>query len=82
MATNTTTLRVPVQLRDEIAQLAKDRNSTMLEVVTDAVHRLRQDRWWDTVDTALDAMAPDQVSEYRHEASLLDATTNDGLDGS
>jgi predicted DNA-binding protein len=44
MATaETTTLRVPVELRDEIARLAEERGSTMLEVVTDAVHSLTRD---------------------------------------
>lgn len=81
LATETTTLRVPVSLRDEIALLAAHRNSTMLQVVTDAVHRLTKDQWWDTVDAALDAMTPDETADYQQETVLLDATAHDGLNG-
>ena len=45
----TTTLRVPTALRDEISRLAEQRGTTMLEVVTDAVHRLSRDEWWSSV---------------------------------
>jgi predicted transcriptional regulator len=80
MATaETTTLRVPVELRDEIARLAEDRGSTMLEVVTDAVHRLTRDQWWDSVQQAIDAMAPENVEAYRTESDRLDSAAADGL---
>ena len=48
------TLRVPCELRDEIARIAELRGTTMLEVVTDAVHRLGRDEWWSSVRDALD----------------------------
>ena len=64
----TTTLRVPVELRDEIARLAQQRGTTMLDVVTDAIRRLGQDQWWDSVHDALGQMAPEAVTEYRAEA--------------
>lgn len=51
----------------------------MLEVVTDAVHRLSRDRWWETVHEAIDAMAPDEVASYQAEADRLDATAGDGV---
>ena len=38
--TETTTLRVPVRLRDEIARLAEARGSTMLDIVTDNTQRV------------------------------------------
>jgi predicted transcriptional regulator len=80
MATaETTTLRVPVQLRDEIARLAEERGSTMLEVVTDAVHRLTRDQWWDSVHEAIDAMTTEEVGAYRTEADQLEGTAADGL---
>jgi hypothetical protein len=75
----TTTLRVPVGLRDEIARLAAARGSTMLDVVTDAVHRLSRDQWWDSVHDAIDAMTADDAEEYRAETDQLDRATADGL---
>lgn len=77
--TETTTLRVPVQLRDEIARLAEARGSTMLEIVTDAVHRLSRDQWWDSVHDAIDAMTAEEIGSYRDETDLLDSAAGDGL---
>jgi len=75
----TTTLRVPVELRDEIARLAEERGSTMLDVVTDAVHRLGRDQWWDTVHDVLDQMTPEEVAAYQTETDRLDDAATDGL---
>ena len=35
--------QVPTAVRDEVSRLAEQRGTTMLEVVTDAVHRLGRD---------------------------------------
>jgi hypothetical protein len=75
----TTTLRVPVELRDEIARLAKERGTTMLDVVTDAVHRLSRDQWWDTVHDAIDQMTPEEVAGYQTETDRLNDAAADGL---
>ncbi|MBK6501688.1 MULTISPECIES: hypothetical protein [Candidatus Neomicrothrix] len=79
--TRTTTLRLPVVLRDEIARLAAQRDSTLLEVVTDAVRRMQRDQWWSGVHEALDAMNPEELAEYRAETDQLDGTASDGLRG-
>ena len=76
----TTTLRVPVGLRDEIARLAEARGTSMLEVVTDAIHRLTRDEWWDRVHGALDQMSPDEGDVLRRETEQLDGAAADGLD--
>jgi arylsulfatase A-like enzyme len=75
----TTTLRVPVELRDEIARLAEKRGTTMLDVVTDAIHRLTRDQWWDTVHDMLDEMTPEEAAEYQAGTRQLDAAAADGL---
>ena len=76
----TTTLRVPSELRDEIARIAEQRGTTMLEVVTDAVHRLGRDEWWSSVRDALDGLGPTEVSTYQIESHQLDTAAADGLD--
>ncbi len=76
----TTTLRVPSELRDEIARIAEQRGTTMLEVVTDAVHRLGRDEWWSSVRDALDRLTPSEVDTYQLESRLLGAASVDGLD--
>ncbi len=80
MATPTTTMRMPVELRDEIARLAAQRKSTMLDVVTDAVEQLRVQQWWDQVRDQLDAWTPEQIEEYRREAAPLESTLRDGIE--
>lgn len=77
----TTTLRMPVELRDEIARLADQRGTTMLEVVADAIHRLGRDDWWASVHSALDEMSEADRADYRREADALDNAAADGLDG-
>jgi predicted transcriptional regulator len=77
-AVETTTLRVPVELRDEIARIAEERGTTMLDVVSDAIHRLTRDEWWATVHAALE-MSDEEAAGYRREAELLDNATADGL---
>jgi len=77
----TTTLRVPIKLRDEISRLADQRGSTMLEVVTDAVHRLSRDEWWDSVHHALDDLDAAEVASYQAESSRLNSAASDGIGG-
>lgn len=82
MATSaTTTLRVPAELRDEIARLAQARGTTMLRVVADAIHRLSRDEWWSDVHGTLDALSEADVEAYRAEADGLAAASRDGLAG-
>jgi len=78
--TETTTLRVPIELRDEIARLAKAQGTTMLDVVTDAIHRLSRDHWWSSVHVALDEMSEQDAATYRAEATQLDAAAANDLD--
>ena len=76
----TTTLRVPTALRDEISRLAKQRGTTMVEVVSDAVHRLSRDEWWVAARVALDGLSDAEVASYRTESRGLAASVLDGLD--
>ena len=76
----TTTLRVPTELRDEISRLAKQRGTTMLDVVTDAVHRLGRDEWWSSVRGALDRLSDAEAASCQSEGWGLDAAAADGLD--
>lgn len=52
----------------------------MLEVVTDAVHRLGRDEWWSSVRDALDELTPNDVAGYQAESRQLDVASADGLD--
>ena len=76
----TTTLRVPTELRDEISRLAKQRGTTMVDVVTDAVHRLGREQWWMLVRGALDGLSDAEAVSYQAESRRLEATAADGLD--
>ncbi len=51
----------------------------MVEVVSDAIHRLERDDWWVSVHTALDDMSPSASKSYEDETQKLDRTSPDGL---
>ena len=80
MATDTTTLRVPVQLRDQIAALADERGTTMLDVVAEAIRRLSRDQWWAGVHAAIEGSDPDALAGYHDEARVLDHAVSDGIE--
>jgi len=77
----TTTLRLPQELRNDIARIAERRGTTMIDVVSDAVHRLGRDEWWESVHDALNVMTPSEVSTYLVETKALEDAAADGLDG-
>lgn len=80
MATNaTTTLRVPVELRDRIARIANERAVSMSDVVSDAIDRVNRDQWWASVGDALDSMTVAEGANYRRETEGLDRSASDGL---
>ena len=82
MATaRSTTLRVSTELRDEIARLAGLMDTTMQEVVAEAVRVLGRDEWWSSVHEALDDLDEQEVGSYLAEAKTLGAASPDGLDG-
>ncbi len=76
-----TTLRVPVELRDEIARIADRRGASLVEVVADAVHRLSRDEWWDQLHSRLDSLSEAEATDLANETERLDDTTQDGLGG-
>lgn len=78
--TETTTLRIPSALRDDIARIADERGSTMLDVVTEAVERLRREQWWADVHQTLDRMTDADAATARAELVGLDGAAADGLD--
>jgi predicted transcriptional regulator len=75
----TTTLRVPLQLRDEIARLAEERGASMAEVVGQAVARLTRDDWWSAVYQSLERWGPDEAGSYQREGGAYNASVADGL---
>jgi predicted transcriptional regulator len=79
MSTPTTTLRVPVELRDEIARLAEERGASMAEVVGQAVARLARDDWWSAVHHSLEKWGPHETGNYQREGDAYNAAAADGL---
>lgn len=52
----------------------------MLDVVTEAVHRLGREEWWSSVRGALDGLSDAEAASYQAESRALDAAAADGLD--
>lgn len=80
MATETTTLRVPVHLRDEIAALAEKRGTTMLDVVIDAIRQLRREQWWTGVHAAIESLDSESLDSHGAETTQLDQAAGDGIE--
>lgn len=72
---------MPAELRNEVAEIAERRGSSMLDVVVDAVHQLRRDEWWSSVHHSLDQMSTSEARSYAAERDGLSGSTADGLDG-
>lgn len=77
--TETTTLRVPVALRNEVARLARVRGTTMLVVVTDAVEELRRSQWWASLHAELEALDDGDIAGHVTETGILDHASGDGI---
>lgn len=77
--TETTTLRIPLALRDEIAAIADQQGITMLDVVADAIMRLHREQWWQSVHGGIDAMSALESTAYTSETEQLDGASSDGL---
>ncbi len=73
--TKTTTLRLSTDLRDEIARLADEHKTSMVDVVASAIAELKRQYWWNEVHSSLDELD----DSYHQDAHLLESTTSDGL---
>jgi len=74
--TKTTTLRLSTELRDEIARLASAHNSSMVDVVAQAIEELKRQHWWNDVQSSLNELDAGYVAEGR----VLDTAAGDGLE--
>lgn len=71
-----TTLRLSTELRDEIARLAEQRGSSMVDVVAAAVDELKRQEWWKQVRLEVDELEND----YRVDVQVFEAAAGDGVD--
>jgi len=71
-----TTLRLSTELRDEIARLAEQRGSSMVDVVAAAVDELKRQEWWNQVRVELAGLE----SDYRVDAQVFEGAVGDGVD--
>ena len=83
MTGEVTTIKVPRQLRDRVAQLARHRRATMADVLDEAVGRLEQDVFFARMRDQLVRLHdedPREWESYRSEATEWEqATIADGL---
>lgn len=49
------------------------------DVVTQAVRRLKEEQFWETVHERINAMTDVELADYQAETSRLDGTAADGL---
>ena len=73
-------IRVDEQVRDTAARLAREKNTTIAEVVSVAIERARREHFWDQVDASYAALTPEELAEDAAERAIWDVTLADGLD--
>lgn len=76
----TVMIRVDERVRDTAAQLARDQNTTIAEVVSAAIERARRDHFWDRVHAGYAALSPEELAEDAAERAMMDGSLADGLD--
>jgi len=78
----TTTLRVSTDVRDRINQLRRTTNSTVSQVITQALDRMEEAHFWEQFDEAAEIVASDPVATEAEKAEreAWDRTLRDGLD--
>jgi hypothetical protein len=75
----TVMIRVDERVRDTAARLAREKNTTIAEVVSAAIERARRDHFWDRVHASYAALSPEELAGDAAERALWDATLADGL---
>lgn len=71
----TTTIKVPVELRDRLAEVARRKNIPMAAAIAQALDTAEEQQFWDAVRRAHATMTSAQ-----HESYVSDATLTDDLD--
>ncbi|WP_433500502.1 hypothetical protein ACQP1K_09530 [Sphaerimonospora sp. CA-214678] len=79
----TTTIRVSLATRDEIAKLAEQEGKSMTAVVDEAIREHQRKLRWQRVAEQMERTRredPEGWTEYLEEVALWDRTLMDGLD--
>ena len=73
-------IRVDEQVRDTAARLAREKNTTIAEVVSVAIERARREHFWEQVYASEAALTPEERAEEAAERAVWDVTLSDGLE--
>ncbi len=67
-----TTIRVPIQLRERLRRVSQDRHTTLTDTLRDALEALRREEFYDALARTESALRADPAawSAYRAEADL------------
>lgn len=75
---NTTTIKVPVELRDRISEFARSRHTTMAEAVERAFDAAETEAFWADVRATMGT--PEARADLHCETGALSGTLRDGLE--
>jgi predicted transcriptional regulator len=73
-----TTIKVPVELRDRIAELAKREHTTLAGAIARSLDRAETAAFWEDVRTTMSGV--ETQAAMTNDAEQLAATLTDGLD--
>lgn len=76
-----TTIRVPLTVRDELQAIATADNQRIGDVITALLKERRKQKFWEEMRIAVERTKadPEDWAEYQAEIALWDTTSADGL---
>ena len=76
-----TTIRVPVTVRDELLAIASAEDQRIGDVITALLKERRKQRFWEEMRIAVERTKadPEDWADYLQEARLWDTASGDGL---
>lgn len=78
----TTTIKVPVELRDRLAEVARRKNIPMAAAIAQALDAIEEQQFWQAVRRSHASMSNAERESYAADATLaddLDDVTDDAL---
>lgn len=71
-----TTIKVPVELRDRLAEVAQRECTTLAKVIARLLDAAEERQFWDAVSRAHQALSEEERAQYVPDATLSDNLTD------
>lgn len=73
----TTTIKVPVELRDRLARRARCKGTTIAQAIADSLDQAEEKAFWEAVRTTMGEAASARATAERYSGTLRDGLVPD-----